>query len=380
MKHALKFGIVLLCIVTVSVAFAGRVDNDHRISARKKALDSHHTTPYRPPLRQGQVLFVEDGAGYYPPTNPDPVWDSVLTELYGDGNFGWFGPTSDYLEDGPDLATMQMYDLVIWHNYDMWEPGPALTANDMANIGDYLTGGGKVWLISQDGLYTGVPYFWMDTYFHLDTAYEDYAGAGIESLHVHGLAEIDCHSMISVCDYATNDYWSDDLVPDAAVGCHVVLEDTINDADIGIFYPGFGEWQTAFWTADVRDTTFTTYWSTVIDIITGMLDAFGVAPGVEETPYRKSAHELMLNVRPVPVVQTAVISFAIPVADNVKLEVFNTLGQRVVTLIDAYKHAGSYNVTWNGRDAKGVDVANGIYFVRLTYADVSRTANIVVVE
>lgn len=384
MRHSLKIGIVLLCIMTVSLAFADQYTrtNDSQGRLLTKRVADHNTTPYRPALLQNNVLFVEDpgDSGFGPLDKPDPLWDSLLTQILGAGNYGWYGPIYTVDEDGPDLATMQMYDLVIWHTYDVWfSPPAALTDNDQSNVGDYLTGGGKVWLISQDGLYTGIPYFWMDTYFHLSDAVEDYI-SGVDSVPVHGLAEIDCYSMTAVSDYQANPFWIDSLVPDDAVGCHGVIEETWNNVIIGIFYPGFGEWQTAFWTIDPRDATFTNHWPVVVDMVTGMLDAFGIVPGVEETPYRKSAHELMLIVRPTPVVQTAVISFAIPVADNVKLEVFNTLGQRVVTLIDAYKQAGSYNVTWNGRDAKGVDVANGIYFVRLTYADVSRTANIVVVE
>jgi hypothetical protein len=375
MKHILCTCVILLCIV--SVAFADTVshsDNDTKVMAKRKISDGQ-TTPYQPALRQNDVLFVEDGSGYSPPTTPDPVWDSLLTQILGAGNFGWFGPTVDPLENGPDLTTMQSYDLVIWHNYDQWD-NLALTQTDQDNIADYLTGGGKVWLISQDGLYSGIPYWWMDTYFHLDTAYEDYGG-GIDSLHIHGLAEIDCFSMISVCDYETNPFWADELVPDTLLGCHAVLEDTINDAVVGIFYPGFGEWQTAFWAADARDATFSTYWPTVIDIATGMLTAFGVV-GVEEAEAQTPAGRLMLNVHPDPFVRTATISFNVPSDNHVALKIYNMAGQHIATLMDDSKPAGQYSATWNRRDASGAEVSNGVYFVRLTCGEISSTHNIVV--
>ena len=55
------------------------------------------------------------------------------------------------------------------------------------------------------------------------------------------------------------------------------------------------------------------------------------------------------------------ISFSLPKATNVKLEIFNLLGQKVVTLVDGAKEAGIYSVTWNGSN-----VSSGVYFYRLT--------------
>lgn len=380
MKHPLKICVLVLCIMFISMAFANpysRADNSHRVSA-KKIISDNQSTPYHPPLRQGGVLFVEDGSGYGPPTNPDPVWDSILTEIYGTGNFGWLGPTTDPLEDGPDLTTMQGYELVIWHTYDQWD-NPNLTTNDITNIGDYLSGGGKVWLIGQDLLYADQTiYPWMNTYFHLDTAYEDPFGS-IDSLHIHGLAEIDCYSMISICDYAVNPFWTDELIPDTTVLCHAVLEDTINNAIIGIFYPGFGEWKTAFWAADVRDATFTTYWSTVIDIATGMLEAFEVL-GISEMPSQRLERKLQLNITPAPIVNSTTISYYLPTAADVKLQIFNNTGQHIITLVDDYKYAGSYKATWNGKDARAVNVPNGVYFARLACGELTITENLVVIK
>jgi hypothetical protein len=155
-----------------------------------------------------------------------------------------------------------------------------------------------------------------------------------------------------------------------------VIEDADSMKVIGIFYPGFGDWQSAFWAADVRDSTFTNHWSTVLDIVGGMLTAFGIV-GVEEvetlTPER-----LQLNISPDPFVNTTTISFAVPNATDVSLTVYNRIGQHVTTLLNGHKNEGTYNVNWNRRDARGFEVPNGVYFVRLTCGDVSSTANIVI--
>jgi hypothetical protein len=68
------------------------------------------------------------------------------------------------------------------------------------------------------------------------------------------------------------------------------------------------------------------------------------------------------------------ITYSLPPSEagRVTLDVFNILGQRVVTLVDKEHEAGSYSVTWDGVDAPGNSLASGIYFYRLT----SRTSQL----
>jgi hypothetical protein len=46
---------------------------------------------------------------------------------------------------------------------------------------------------------------------------------------------------------------------------------------------------------------------------------------------------------------------------DVKLEVFNTSGQKIATLVNGKQHAGSYSIPFQGDE-----FASGIYFYRLT--------------
>jgi predicted outer membrane repeat protein len=68
---------------------------------------------------------------------------------------------------------------------------------------------------------------------------------------------------------------------------------------------------------------------------------------------------------PNPFNPSTLISFALPTASTVRLEVFNTLGRRVVTLVNDDRAAGEYQVVWDGRDAHGQSVGSGVYFYRL---------------
>lgn len=63
------------------------------------------------------------------------------------------------------------------------------------------------------------------------------------------------------------------------------------------------------------------------------------------------------------------IKYNLPVNCHVMIEVYNVLGQRVVTLVNEYQNSGSKVVQWNGRDGKGLDVVSGIYFYRLHAGD-----------
>lgn len=73
------------------------------------------------------------------------------------------------------------------------------------------------------------------------------------------------------------------------------------------------------------------------------------------------AFELAQNY-PNPFNPTTTLSYSLPTASHVKLEVFNVLGQRVVILEDGQKQAGSHSTEF---EASGYP--SGIYFYRLTY-------------
>jgi hypothetical protein len=68
---------------------------------------------------------------------------------------------------------------------------------------------------------------------------------------------------------------------------------------------------------------------------------------------------------PNPFNSTTRIRVALPLESNVRLKVYNVLGQEIVTLIEGRRQAGYHLVEWNGLSASGSDVAGGIYFVKL---------------
>jgi len=63
-------------------------------------------------------------------------------------------------------------------------------------------------------------------------------------------------------------------------------------------------------------------------------------------------------------VQT-VIPYSLSCETDVKLEVFNVLGQKVRTLFRGKQYSGGHEVVWDGRGDDGEALASGVYFYRL---------------
>ena len=68
---------------------------------------------------------------------------------------------------------------------------------------------------------------------------------------------------------------------------------------------------------------------------------------------------------PNPFNSTAVINYQLPEAIHLTLNIYNIMGQRIRTLIDASMTAKDYSITWDGRDSFGNAVASGFYFYQL---------------
>ncbi|MGP8330225.1 MAG: cohesin domain-containing protein [Methanosarcinaceae archaeon] len=63
------------------------------------------------------------------------------------------------------------------------------------------------------------------------------------------------------------------------------------------------------------------------------------------------------------------IAYQIPEAGYVKLSIYNSLGQKIQTLVSQNQPAGRYKALWNGRDDQNKVVTSGIYFYRLEAAN-----------
>jgi len=85
-----------------------------------------------------------------------------------------------------------------------------------------------------------------------------------------------------------------------------------------------------------------------------------------------------LLVKPNPMLDGSEVRFALPVAGQVSLKIYNVKGELVRTLVDARTDAGVYTIGWNGSNNHGNTVTSGIYFLKLETAAGSAATKVVV--
>jgi len=83
---------------------------------------------------------------------------------------------------------------------------------------------------------------------------------------------------------------------------------------------------------------------------------------------------------PNPFNPTTTINFSLPNADDIDLEIFNMLGQKVTTLESGRLPAGEHTFDWNATDDSGQNVATGVYFYRLKTSSFTQTKKMVLLK
>jgi hypothetical protein len=104
-----------------------------------------------------------------------------------------------------------------------------------------------------------------------------------------------------------------------------------------------------------------------IDWVVGIEDDFG-------NGFKPADFTLEQNY-PNPFNPTTNINFSIPKADKVELTIYNTMGQKIATLLNKKMNAGNHHVEWNA-----ANVASGIYFYHLKYGNASQTKKMILMK
>lgn len=78
---------------------------------------------------------------------------------------------------------------------------------------------------------------------------------------------------------------------------------------------------------------------------------------------------------PNPFNPSTTISFELPKNTEVKLKVFDIIGNEIAAIIDSKLERGSYNIQWNGSD-----YASGIYFYKLITSDFEVTKKMILTK
>jgi Secretion system C-terminal sorting domain len=68
---------------------------------------------------------------------------------------------------------------------------------------------------------------------------------------------------------------------------------------------------------------------------------------------------------PNPFNPNTTIKYSLQQEEHIQINVYNVKGQKVVTLVDEVKSAGTHLVEWNGKDANQKSVTSGVYFSQM---------------
>lgn len=136
-------------------------------------------------------------------------------------------------------------------------------------------------------------------------------------------------------------------------------------------FTGNNEWGFRyFWWEVVVDNSLTGPWTAQIKFT--LINVPETAPG-GGTEYGMSNY-------PNPFNPVTTVFYSMPEAGDVRLDVYNIVGQHVRTLVDGHCEAGRHSVTWDGRDGSGTKVASGIYLYRIQIGDFRETKKMMLIK
>jgi len=105
-----------------------------------------------------------------------------------------------------------------------------------------------------------------------------------------------------------------------------------------------------------NDNTYVADWSDF-----SIYDCSQALPVVPEIPAQPPSEFILLQNCPNPFNAATAISYQLPFASQVKLNVYDTSGRLVSTLVDGWQQSGTHSAIFNGSN-----LASGVYLYRLT--------------
>lgn len=83
---------------------------------------------------------------------------------------------------------------------------------------------------------------------------------------------------------------------------------------------------------------------------------------------------------PNPFNAAATVSYALKETGPVRIEIFDILGRKVTTLVDAVEAEGPHSANWNGTDRSGRSVSSGTYLCRLSTNRGERSVKLILLK
>jgi len=101
---------------------------------------------------------------------------------------------------------------------------------------------------------------------------------------------------------------------------------------------------------------------------------------VDEQEAARSLNWRLSQNHPNPFNPSTTVEYTIPRTSRVIIAVYNIVGQKVKTLLDAERVPGTYSITWDGTDERAHTVASGVYLYRISAGDYIETKQMVLIK
>ncbi len=287
----------------------------------------------------------------------------------------------------PDLATMQMYDCIVWFSGECWGyyGDDCMTPESEAKVASYLDGGGSLFFSAQDYLWASYPSAGALNPGQFPYDYLGLASVSQDTWFIEDPDVITGNGATGSCVDGYN-FTASDIFTTTREGLYVDQILTFTADAIGLFSitspapAGFCATQTD---NGVFKSIFTTLaWAGITDPTT-QNDIFGaminwlLGGGVSvDDP---SVMQSFVNA-PNPFNNATTFSFALKETAHVNVGVYNVKGQLVRTLADEDMMATNHSIVWDGKDIQGNNVPSGVYFTKVMTDNIEEVHKVMVIR
>jgi len=143
---------------------------------------------------------------------------------------------------------------------------------------------------------------------------------------------------------------------------------------IGQVLPGINQYNFKGTLDDIRIYNYALSYNTIQSLYDFVTDVDDEQENTTPDSYR------LLQNYPNPFNGKTNIKYQVSEESKIKLEIFNILGQKIITLANEQKLPGYYSVIWDSKNDFGKTMNSGIYFVRLVSNNFSKIKKIVLLK
>ena len=102
------------------------------------------------------------------------------------------------------------------------------------------------------------------------------------------------------------------------------------------------------------------------ELLLEIKNPFAALTSVEQqTAVRVPSQYILFQNYPNPFNPSTTIRFGVPKRSRIRIEILNTLGQRIATLMNEERDAGDYEINWQA------NAASGVYFYRIDATEIN---------